>query len=77
MNTRQHCQQLAVSLDVVELLTPTDTANILGLSPRTLATWRSTGRHGLPFIRCGGRIRYRRSDLATWLEHRRQHGEGR
>lgn len=50
------------------LMTPQQAAQVLGLSVKTLATWRSTGRHALPFIRCGGRVRYRRSDVNAWLE---------
>lgn len=57
-------------LDPAELLTPEQAAQALGLSAKTLATWRSTGRHALPFIRCGARIRYRRADLVAWLAAR-------
>lgn len=59
------------SLSPADLLTPEQAAQELGLSVKTLAVWRSTGRHSLPFIRCGARIRYRRTDLAAWL-HARQ-----
>jgi excisionase family DNA binding protein len=44
-------------LDPADLLTPEQAAQLLGLSDRTLATWRSKGRHGLAWIRVGGRIR--------------------
>ncbi|MNN91157.1 Helix-turn-helix domain protein [compost metagenome] len=70
-------QQPFASLTPENLLTPEQAAQMLGLSVKTLATWRSTGRHSLPYIRCGGRIRYRRDDLATWLDQRQQHGECR
>ena len=56
------------SLNPADLLTPEQAAQALGLSVKTLAVWRSTGRHALPFIRCGGRVRYRRSDVDAWLE---------
>lgn len=56
------------------LLTPEQAAQMLRLSVKTLATWRSTGRHALPFIRCGARIRYRRADLAAWLQERQSSG---
>jgi predicted DNA-binding transcriptional regulator AlpA len=46
-------------------------AELLGLSPATLASWRSRGR-GPAFLRLGGRaIRYRRSDLERFLERER------
>ncbi|MCY1282002.1 Helix-turn-helix domain protein [compost metagenome] len=57
-------------LSPADLMTPEQAAQALGLSVKTLATWRSTGRHALPFIRCGARIRYRRADLAAWLQGR-------
>ncbi|MDG9884923.1 helix-turn-helix domain-containing protein [Pseudomonas sp. GD04058] len=53
-----------------DLLTPEQAAQLLGLSVKTLATWRSTGRHALPFIRCGARIRYQRNELVAWLADR-------
>ncbi|MEQ6331031.1 helix-turn-helix domain-containing protein [Pseudomonas chengduensis] len=59
-----------ISLNPADLLTPEQAAALLGLSVKTLATWRSTGRHALAFIRCGTRIRYRRSDLDAWLAQR-------
>lgn len=56
------------------LLSPEQAAQHMGLSVKTLATWRSTGRHALPFIRCGSRIRYRRADLDAWLASRQHTG---
>ncbi|MHB0817275.1 helix-turn-helix domain-containing protein [Stutzerimonas stutzeri] len=54
------------------LLTPGQLATKLDLSLKTLATWRSTGRHALPYIRVGGRIRYRRADVDAWLTDRQR-----
>jgi excisionase family DNA binding protein len=42
------------------------TADYLNTSPRTLEDWRYR-RIGPPFIRVGGQIRYRRSDVDAWL----------
>tara|TARA_R110000868_G_scaffold41074_2_gene140769 strand:- start:3430 stop:3687 length:258 start_codon:yes stop_codon:yes gene_type:complete len=53
-------------------LTPEQAAQVLGLSVKTLATWRSTGRHALPYIRVGARIRYRRAALDAWLADRQR-----
>jgi len=59
------------------LLTPQQAAAALCLAPATLAGWRSDPRRapqfgGPPYVRIGtGRratIRYRRSDLDSWLE---------
>ncbi|MFG0851619.1 helix-turn-helix domain-containing protein [Pseudomonas sp. FYR_2] len=54
----------------LDLLTPEQASQLLGLSVKTLATWRSTGKHALPFIRCGARIRYQRTELVAWLTGR-------
>jgi hypothetical protein len=35
-----------------------------------LAVWRSTGRHGIPFLKVGAAIRYRQRDLDEWLRAR-------
>lgn len=51
-----------------DLLTPEQVAGVLGLSPRTLAAWRSSRRSELPWIKVGARIRYRRCDVIAWLE---------
>lgn len=51
-----------------DLLTPEQVAGVLGLSPRTLAAWRSSRRSDLPWIKVGARIRYRRGDVIAWLE---------
>ena len=46
--------------------TPT-AADRLGLKPATLETWRWSGK-GPPFLKLGGRVRYRQQDLNRWLE---------
>jgi excisionase family DNA binding protein len=51
-----------------ELLTPDDVAEMLDVSPQTLASWRTTGRYDLPFLRIGRLVRYRRSDIEDFLE---------
>lgn len=53
-----------------ELLDEQAAADFLDLKPGTLAVWRSVGRYGLPFVKVGHRVRYRRSDLVAWLERR-------
>ena len=54
------------------LLTPNQAAELLGVTRITLARWRKEGNN-LPFIRMGGRIRYRRSHIEDWLS---RHTEG-
>lgn len=53
-----------------KLLTPKDASIYLGLSIGTLAVWRTTGRHELPFIKIGGRVRYKVEDLDNWVTSR-------
>jgi Helix-turn-helix domain len=62
--------QLAADAQVpraeVVLLTPIAAAVLLGISPNTLANWRSTGQ-GPPFVKVGPKIvRYRRDVLLEW-----------
>jgi excisionase family DNA binding protein len=57
-----------------ELLTREQAAEYLHLSPQTLATWASTGRYPLPFVKCGRLVRYRVSDLEEFLTARTRGG---
>ena len=57
-------------LDFPVLLTPEETAKKLGRKESTLATWRSTGRHGLRFVRSGSRILYRLDDVLAFIDSR-------
>lgn len=59
-------------LNPAELMTDAQVAQLLDVSTKTLASWRSTGRYGLAFLRIGARIRYRKSDVLAWLESRRR-----
>lgn len=52
------------------LLTDEEAAYVLDLEPESLAVFRSTGRHGIPYIKIGRNVRYRRSDLEAWLTSR-------
>ena len=53
-----------------ELLDEKAAAEFLQVAPGTLSVWRSTGRYGIPFVKVGRRVRYRRSDLEVWLARR-------
>ncbi|MFC6090731.1 helix-turn-helix transcriptional regulator [Saccharothrix lopnurensis] len=64
----------AIAVDLDELLTPRETAEVTKLSVSTLKDrrWKGTGP---AFIKLspgrGGRIRYRRSDVVAWLAAQR------
>lgn len=49
------------------LLMPRETASFLKVNENTLANWRATGRQNLPFIKIGGRVRYRVGDVLEWI----------
>ncbi|WP_256596042.1 MULTISPECIES: helix-turn-helix domain-containing protein [Pseudomonas] len=51
-------------------MTPDQAANLLGVSPRTLAAWRCTGRYSVPYIKVGSKVRYPRKQLNEWLSNR-------
>jgi excisionase family DNA binding protein len=57
-------------IDFPELLTRDQAAQYVGVKPQTLALWRSVGRYGIPVIKVGRLVRYRRTDLDAWLEAR-------
>lgn len=52
----------------VELLTTDDLAAELCMHPVTLAQWRLIAGKGPTFVKLGGAVRYRRSDVREWLE---------
>lgn len=52
------------------LLDEREAAELLDVAPGTLSVWRSTGRYKIPFIKIGHLVRYRRTDLESWLVSR-------
>ena len=53
-------------------LSPAEAAQYLGITTRTLAEWRRTGR-GPAYVRLAGptsRVRYDRADLDRWMRAR-------
>lgn len=49
------------------LLTPEQTAELLGVALNTLAVWRTTARYPLPYVRVGRCIRYRLADVEKFI----------
>ena len=49
-------------------LTTKQTAAILQASVKTLESWRRTQLYGPPYCKLGHLVRYRLSDLATYME---------
>lgn len=51
-------------------LTRVEAAAYLGVFPKTLSNWATTGRYQLKFHKVGGKVVYLKSDLDKWLESR-------
>lgn len=50
-----------------ELFTTTEAGTFLKTPAKTLVTWRCTGRVRLPYVKIGGNVRYRKSDLEAFI----------
>lgn len=55
-----------------EFATEEQLAEALQVSVKTLQDWRYRGR-GPAYIRVGGAVRYRASDVAAWLDEHTVH----
>ncbi len=52
------------------LLTPEQAAQLLGVTPGTLAVWRCTGRYDLPFVKVGSLVRYSPGAIERFINER-------
>lgn len=59
-----------------DFLSPKQFETEYGVPVGTQAVWRCTGRYGLPYVKVGHNVRYRRSAIEAWLESRTVNGEG-
>ena len=55
------------------LMSTDKAAAYLGVKPATLQVWRSTNRSRLAFVKVGGLVRYRKSDLDAFIEQNTHH----
>jgi predicted site-specific integrase-resolvase len=60
-----------MNTELLKLVDQNQAAELLGISPRTMESWRVTGG-GPVYIKVGGRVRYRRRDLEVWIDARRR-----
>lgn len=51
-----------------ELVSRPAAATYLGVQPHTLATWASTKRYALPYVKVGRLVKYRRADLDAFIQ---------
>ena len=54
-------------MTINRLFTTKQLADILGFAPKTLSNQRILGT-GLPFIKIGNAVRYKSSDIETYIE---------
>lgn len=59
-------------INLPKLVTSKQAADYLQVEEHTLAVWRCEGRNGIPYIKVGGRVRYRTSDLREFVERNLQ-----
>jgi hypothetical protein len=59
---------------ISDLLTPTQTAELLHTTPGVLAVWRSKKRYPLRYVRVGRRVFYRVEDVQKFIELRTDPG---
>lgn len=57
-------------MEKLTMLRAYDAAEYLGVAVASLAKWRVTGT-GPAFFKIGASVRYRQTDLETWIESRR------
>jgi hypothetical protein len=55
-----------------QLLNEREVASILAVQQKTLTSWRHTKRVEIPFVKIGRSVKYRVSDLRTFVEANRQ-----
>lgn len=51
------------------MLTAAELAELLGFQAGTIVDWAEAGT--IPSFKVGGRLRFRESEIAAWLEERR------
>jgi len=61
-----------MSLTFPKLLTVEETAKILGVSKGTLDQWRFHQRYPLKYVKVGGSVRYKESDILDFIKSRTQ-----
>lgn len=52
------------------LLLPSEAAEYLGVTVRTLSVWRCVGRYNIPYVKVGRLVKYRKSALDAFLKRR-------
>ncbi len=58
--------------DPLDLLSTQQICERLSIAPRTLQTWRQSGRFPAPDLAVGKTLRWRRASLERWLDEERE-----
>ena len=61
---------MATTQSPARLLSRKEAADVLGVTPETLAVWACERRYNLPMVKVGKRAMYRPSDIETWCRDR-------
>lgn len=69
-------KQTKTPLNLEPLLSPEETASILGVTTGTLSVWRSNKRYSLPYVKSGSRVMYRSEDIQAFIASRLKNGQG-
>ena len=56
------------------LVTPEQASELLAIPHSSLQKWRSTGENNIPFVKIGRSVRYRTTDLKTYVERHTKQG---
>lgn len=59
----------------INLMTPEQVSDYLGVSVETLNVWRCTKRYNLSYIKAGRLVRYRLQDVEAFVSSRMQGGD--
>ena len=62
-------------MNMRNLLSVSDLAAVLGLSPQTIYNRRSNGEDLPPAIKCGGQIRFDPDDVAAWFQRNKEQAD--
>ena len=57
-------------MNSLQLLTPEQVSEYLGVNIEALNVWRATNRYDLPYVKVGRLVRYRAEDVSAFIESR-------
>jgi len=75
MQTQSAISTILKDQSIDPLLPPTEAAEYIGVTVRTLSVWRCVGRYNIPFIKVGRLVKYRKSALDAFLDSRTHGGK--